>query len=243
MNTPLPADAAPRFSLLRAAQHRRMPWKNGGGETIEIAVQPPAAGLDDFDWRLSIATITRNGAFSRFAGIDRRLALLEGDGLRLVIGSGDVTRTVELRPGDAPLHFEGAAPVQAQLLNDPVRDLNLMTRRGAWRQRMQAHRLQQDESLQCPSRAASQLWLCHAGRLRLSPHVDPDTTRSFELGALDVLRADTARGAEAAGPAIEWRLHAATPCTVWFIELDPAAPIAAMHGAGQRRRRLLRRPA
>ena len=30
-----------------------MPWKNGGGETTEIAVSPPGAGLDDFDWRVA----------------------------------------------------------------------------------------------------------------------------------------------------------------------------------------------
>ena len=39
--------------ILRAPDYRRMPWKNGGGETTEIAVFPAGAGLDDFDWRVS----------------------------------------------------------------------------------------------------------------------------------------------------------------------------------------------
>ena len=43
--------------LLRAATHRRMPWKNGAGVTTEIAVFPESAGLDDFEWRLSMATV------------------------------------------------------------------------------------------------------------------------------------------------------------------------------------------
>ena len=220
------------INVWRAADYVRMPWKNGGGQTIEIAVQPPAAGLDDFGWRLSIATISQDGAFSRFAGIDRTLALLDGAGLRLEIGAakadaGQVTRTVELRPGDAPLHFDGAAPVAAQLRDGPVRDLNLMTRRGVWRQRMSPHRLAAGHALQHRSSAACQLWLCHEGSLRVAT---ADDDHSFELGALDALRADAASRADAAAgaTAIDWRLHAASPCTAWFIELDPVEPDAPM---------------
>ena len=28
-----------------------VPWKNGGGSTIEIAIGPPDAGFENFDWR------------------------------------------------------------------------------------------------------------------------------------------------------------------------------------------------
>ena len=53
--------------ILRAADYRRMPWKNGSGETVEVAVFPPGASIDDFDWRISIATVAaENGAFSLF---------------------------------------------------------------------------------------------------------------------------------------------------------------------------------
>jgi len=34
-----------------------VPWKNGGGSTTEIAIGPPAAGFEGFDWRVSIASI------------------------------------------------------------------------------------------------------------------------------------------------------------------------------------------
>jgi len=34
--------------VIRAAECRSMPWKNGGGATTEICVRPPGAGLDDF---------------------------------------------------------------------------------------------------------------------------------------------------------------------------------------------------
>ncbi|MBV9975040.1 MAG: HutD family protein, partial [Hyphomicrobiales bacterium] len=59
--------------VLRAGQHRRMPWKNGGGETTEIIASPEGAGLDEFDWRISMARVATDGPFSRFAGVDRTL--------------------------------------------------------------------------------------------------------------------------------------------------------------------------
>ena len=68
------------MQVLRAENYRRMPWKNGGGETTEIAVFPAGAGLDDFDWRVSMARVESSGPFSVFPGIDRTLAILEGEG-------------------------------------------------------------------------------------------------------------------------------------------------------------------
>jgi len=41
-----------------------MTWKNGGGVTREIICQPLGAGMDDFDWRVSIAHIASDGPFS-----------------------------------------------------------------------------------------------------------------------------------------------------------------------------------
>ena len=58
----------------------RVPWKNGGGTTAEVAVHPPGAGLDDFDWRISMADVAVDGPFSRFPGVDRTLVLAEGRG-------------------------------------------------------------------------------------------------------------------------------------------------------------------
>ena len=72
--------SARRFAL---ADIVPTPWKNGGGATREIACWPPGTGLDSFDWRISVATIAADGAFSVFAGIDRSITLLSGDGVRL----------------------------------------------------------------------------------------------------------------------------------------------------------------
>lgn len=116
--------------LIRRADQQEMPWKNGGGTTREIACHPAGAGLGDFSWRISVALVASNGPFSTFSGIDRILTLIEGDGMILEFAGG---RAVRLTPTDPPLSFLGDEPCSARLLDGPIRDLNVMTRRGAWR--------------------------------------------------------------------------------------------------------------
>jgi environmental stress-induced protein Ves len=113
--------------LLRAADRVATPWKNGGGVTREVAAWPPGAGLDAFDWRISLADVAADGPFSTFPGVDRILTVIAGDGLVLEIDG----RTTPLEP-DAPFAFPGEAAVAARLTVGPIRDLNVMVRRGAW---------------------------------------------------------------------------------------------------------------
>ena len=96
--------------LLPAARHRRMPWKNGRGETVEIAVYPQGAGLGDFGWRLSMAGVTEDGDFSVFQGIDRSLAILSGDGIVLDVAGQPHRLTMDA----APLAFPADAPASAR---------------------------------------------------------------------------------------------------------------------------------
>lgn len=103
-----------------------MPWKNGGGSTRELACWPPGAALDDFDWRVSIATIAASGPFSAFPGVDRTIMLLEGDGVRLQSARFDRS----LDTPHAPFAFEGDATVDCTLLGGPSIDFNLMVRRA-----------------------------------------------------------------------------------------------------------------
>ena len=114
------------MTLLRAADRAAVPWKNGGGVTREIAAWPPGSGFEDFAWRVSMAEIRVDGPFSTFAGVDRRLAVLEG-GLRLTVHGAGV---FELSPQCAPLAFDGGVLASARLTAGPVLDLNVMTRRG-----------------------------------------------------------------------------------------------------------------
>jgi uncharacterized protein len=120
--------------IVRASDCRTTAWKNGGGSTTEIAVEPPGASLDDFDWRVSKARVASDGPFSEFAGIDRTLAVVKGDGLSLTIGDA---APVVLDSNSEPIHFPGDTPTSARLLAGEIIDLNVMTRRGRFEHRMQ----------------------------------------------------------------------------------------------------------
>ena len=103
-----------------------MPWRNGAGETREVCAWPPGAGLDDFVWRASVATIDRDGPFSCFPGIVRTAVLLDGAGLRLVAG----TARVRLATAFAQATFDGALPWQCELREGAVHVFNVMVRSG-----------------------------------------------------------------------------------------------------------------
>ena len=115
-------------TCLRAASYPRMPWRNGGGITAEIAVAPKAATVaSGFDWRLSCAEVSVSGAFSEFAGYDRTLVQLSGTPMRLV--SGD--QTIRLQLGQPHVFAGEDAPYG--VVDEPVRDFNCIVRRGRYR--------------------------------------------------------------------------------------------------------------
>ena len=118
--------SATRFAL---ADIVPTPWKNGGGATREIACWPAGTGLDSFDWRISVATIAADGAFSVFAGIDRSITLLSGDGVLLHGEHG--THRIDQKL--VPFAFAGETPIRATLLGGASDDFNVMTRRGRCR--------------------------------------------------------------------------------------------------------------
>ena len=117
---------------LRAADYRTMPWKNGLGETVEIGrAARPGAGDYDFDWRISVAPVVADGAFSRFEGIDRTIMVIEGAGMELSL-AGRAASPRRLMPFQ-PLAYDGGLAIEGRLLAGPVRDFNVMTRRDLWR--------------------------------------------------------------------------------------------------------------
>ncbi len=118
------------LDILRAAGFVARPWKNGGGTTAEIAVSPTGAGLDAFDWRVSMARVEVASTFSLFEGTDRSIGILEGQGLELRIGDRGTVALDEASPAYA---FPGDVPVSAVLWDGPILDLNVMTRRDRWR--------------------------------------------------------------------------------------------------------------
>ena len=121
-----------RFDL---ASTPSVPWKNGGGSTRELACWPQGAGMDNFEWRVSVATIAAPGPFSAFPGVDRQIMLLDGDGVHLRSDDGELDH--KLSQPWQPLAFQGDMAVACSMLGGTSTDLNLMVRRGRWRGRLQ----------------------------------------------------------------------------------------------------------
>lgn len=101
------------------------PWKNGGGETAEIAISPLSAGSEGFSWRLSTAWVASDGPFSVFPGIDRILTVIEGGPMVLTTPDGDH----RLDENSPPFAFPGEAQVSARLCGPRLLDFNVMCRR------------------------------------------------------------------------------------------------------------------
>jgi environmental stress-induced protein Ves len=119
--------------IIRAGDCKATPWKNGGGSTTEIAIGPAGASLEAFDWRVSMARVASDGPFSDFAGVDRTLAVVKGNGLVLTTGEN---APVTLSSGADPVSFPGDTPTSARLTAGEIADLNVMTRRGRFRHRL-----------------------------------------------------------------------------------------------------------
>lgn len=113
--------------IIRLSDCPPQPWKNGLGSTRQIAAHPAGAGADDFLWRVSIAEVDSAAPFSAFPGIDRQIALLDGNGFMMTM---DDDRVHSLTTPFAPFAFSGEAKVAVTLVDGPTRDFNLMVRRA-----------------------------------------------------------------------------------------------------------------
>ena len=113
--------------LIQYASLHATPWKNGGGSTTEIAIAPTGATFDNFDWRISLATISQSGPFSVFPGIDRTLTLVSGPCVVLDVGN---ERQVALSEREPVVAFPGEIAVSATVSEGPTTDFNVMTRRA-----------------------------------------------------------------------------------------------------------------
>ena len=94
-------------------------WKNGGGLTQALLAWPSS---NDWQLRLSVATITKNGAFSEFPGVTRWFTVLNGAGVALSFSD----QTLNAGPETEPVMFNGNDACHAHLLDQPVIAFNVM---------------------------------------------------------------------------------------------------------------------
>lgn len=202
------------WRVVGAAQHRRMPWKNGGGATAEIAIGPPGASVaGGFDWRLSIASVASDGPFSPFPGYDRLITLLSGDGMVLSL---DAREDHRLDRPFAPFAFAGERATTCRLLGGACEDLNLMVARD--RLAYRARTLAPGADWRAGESDATHLVFVFRGSIALSGAA----SRAARLGPRDTLVA----GPEDAMPA----LHVEPGTLALAVTLFPASDAAPATG-------------
>lgn len=108
----------------------KKPWGQGQGQVREIALGKLGtdgallpATAQDWDWRLSVASIEKSGDFTPYQGCDRTLTVINGELLELTIDGS--TQAVELY---RPLKFPGDSQTSAALPTGEILALNLITR-------------------------------------------------------------------------------------------------------------------
>jgi len=112
------------IKIIPPQQFKTIPWKNGLGETTELAINQ-GGNLDDFDWRLSIASVVNDGVFSNFTGYCRNLVLIEGVGLSL---THDNIKTDSLNKLLDVARFSGGCETNGKLINGAIKDFNIITK-------------------------------------------------------------------------------------------------------------------
>jgi hypothetical protein len=133
------------MQIIRFADLKSQPWRNGGGVTRELAShRVPSSGTDSadgassdngaysdngaWDWRVSIADVTKAGDYSAFPGMERLLTVVEGELLLL-----SVDGTEHPLEKYRPFRFPGGAASSSALPTGDVRNLNIITREGVFK--------------------------------------------------------------------------------------------------------------
>ena len=121
-----PSAGGIQLTALDPAGYRHMPWKNGGGVTVDIAVAMlpgfAAGSWEGIVWRFSRTAIVTPGAFSDLSGYDRELALVSGAGLVLETTAGEI----DVRQPFKPVRFAGETSIISRLEAGPVEVVNLI---------------------------------------------------------------------------------------------------------------------
>lgn len=126
------------WHTVHLAEVEPAPWRNGGGMTRELAAWPNNGA---WQWRMSVAEVEASGPFSRFEGVTRWFAVLQGAGVVLTVRASrgfDRTHAMEHRLTQTTpvLCFDADVPTQCDLIDGPTQDFNLMVSEACMPARM-----------------------------------------------------------------------------------------------------------
>src|SRR5215207_7080763 len=117
------------MEIIRFAELKPEPWRNGGGVTRELASYPKSTAQDSsWDWRVSIAEVSKAGDYSPFPGMERVLTVVDGELLLLTI-DGKEHPLEKYRP----FRFPGDAAAGSKLPTGNITNLNVIARNGAFK--------------------------------------------------------------------------------------------------------------
>lgn len=215
------------MEIIRFAELRAQPWRNGGGVTRELASHPLAASAQDgvWDWRVSIAEVSKAGPFSAFPGMERVITVIDGELLLLTVDGAE-------HPLEKyrPFRFPGDAASAAALPTGDIRDLNVITRKDSFKgytsiielSRKRAHPL-----------FAGQLGILLQGQATVTPGspgantsgLDGNEDGTAHAGDAETLgRYDAVVGSDAASPEVLGRGFLAV------VSIDAVAPSSGSEG-------------
>ena len=120
--------STPVFTVIPKTQFKTIPWKNGKGNTIELAIND-GGNLESFEWRLSMASVVEDGVFSDFSGYLRNLILIKGDGIELIHDdkiSDKLTTLLSMAT------FDGSSETVGKLTHHAITDFNIITNQKSY---------------------------------------------------------------------------------------------------------------
>ena len=184
------------MEIIRFSEIRPEPWRNGGGVTRELASHPKAASAQDgaWDWRVSIADVSKAGAFSLFPGMERVLTVIDGELLLLTV-DGQEHPVEKYRP----FRFSGEADTSSALPTGDIRDLNIIARAGAFKGYTSIIELSKKRAHPV---FEGQLAVLLEGKASVVPGVDPDAETPAADEPTELARYDAVVGSDSRSPEI-----------------------------------------
>jgi environmental stress-induced protein Ves len=190
-------------TLIRLADCMVQPWKNGKGETREIAVDASQPYL----WRLSRAVLEGSGPFSPYPGYQRILVLLGGSDAKL----HHEGRKSRLLPPMVAAPFSGDWETRIET-QGKAEDFNVFTLSGKAKGGCYPAYLRMGEEVQLPIAGQEHFVHCVEGGLEL---LESNTGGKFRLEPGDTFRL-TRQGEK---EFLNLRMQGLTPkaCALWIV--------------------------